>query len=97
METSRISAIAENTSNPGAGIRAVPSFRVLADTQELQPVEAALRLGMKRLENADALGVTRQAVHKRTCRAGRLHDSESQKERMSRRSSNLASPRWVPR
>ncbi|MGO1440063.1 MAG: hypothetical protein ACTHVY_08205 [Brevibacterium yomogidense] len=65
MESSQIAAVAENTNNPRAGLRAVRSLRVLADTLELQQVEAALRLGMKWQEIADALEVTRQAVHKK--------------------------------
>ncbi len=65
MESSRIAAVAANTSDPKAGLRAVASLRVLADTLELQQVEAGLRSGMSWQEIADALGVTRQAAHKK--------------------------------
>jgi hypothetical protein len=43
----------------------VASLRVLADRLELRQVEAALRSGMGWQAIADALGVTRQAVHKK--------------------------------
>ena len=65
MDTSQIAAIATNTSDPRAGLRAVTSLRVLADTLELRQVEAALRAGMNWQDIADALGVTRQAAHKK--------------------------------
>ncbi|AZS45220.1 MULTISPECIES: hypothetical protein [Microbacterium] len=57
--------VASDTSDPKAGLRAVASLRVLADTLELRQVEAALRAGMTWQGVADALGVTRQAVHKK--------------------------------
>lgn len=65
MESSEIAAVASDTSDPRAGLRAVASLRLLADTLELRQVEAALRAGMKWQDIADALGVTRQAVHKK--------------------------------
>lgn len=65
MESSRIAAVAADTTDPKAGLRAVASLRALADTLELQQVEAALRAGMKWQEIGDALGVTRQAAHKK--------------------------------
>lgn len=65
MESSQVAVTAADTSDPRAGLRAVVSLRVLADTLELRQVEAALRAGMKWQEIADALGVTRQAVHKK--------------------------------
>lgn len=65
MESSQIAAVAADTSDPRAGLRAVATLRVLADTLELRQVEAALRAGMKWQDIADALGVTRQAVHKK--------------------------------
>ena len=65
MESSQIAAVATDTSNPKAGLRAVTSLRVLADTLELRQVEAALRSGMNWQDIADALGVTRQAAHKK--------------------------------
>jgi DNA-binding XRE family transcriptional regulator len=68
MESSQIAAVAADTSDPRAGLRAVATLRVLADTLELQQVEAALRAGMRWQDIADALGVTRQAVHKKHSR-----------------------------
>lgn len=65
MESSQVAVIAADTSDPCAGLRAVASLRVLADTLELRQVEAALRAGMNWQTIADALGVTRQAVHKK--------------------------------
>ena len=65
MPTSDVAATAADTSNPRAGLRAVASLRVLADSLELRQVEAALRAGMSWQAVADALGVSRQAVHKK--------------------------------
>lgn len=65
MESSQIAAIAADTRDPRTGLRAVSSLRVLADTLELRQVEAALRAGHTWRDIADALGVTRQAVHKK--------------------------------
>jgi CRP-like cAMP-binding protein len=65
MESMQIAAVAADTSDPRAGLRAVAALRVLADTLELRQVEAALRGGMSWQHIADALGVTRQAVHKK--------------------------------
>ena len=65
MTTRELSAIAADISDPAQGLRAVVSLRGLADTLELRQVEAALRAGMSWQAIADALGVTRQAVHKK--------------------------------
>ncbi|PQM73956.1 hypothetical protein [Corynebacterium sp. J010B-136] len=65
MESSQVAEVAEDTTDPRAGLRAVASLRVLADTLELRQVEAALRAGMTWQEIADALGVSRQAAHKK--------------------------------
>lgn len=65
MESLQIATVAADTSDPRAGLRAVAALRVLADTLELRQVEAALRGGMSWQHIADALGVTRQAVHKK--------------------------------
>jgi hypothetical protein len=65
VDSTQIATIAADLSDPRAGLRAVASLRVLADTLELQQVEAALRSGMGWQAIADALGVTRQAVHKK--------------------------------
>lgn len=65
MDSKQVATTAADTSDPRAGLRAVASLRVLADTLELRQVEAALRSGMGWQAVADALGVTRQAVHKK--------------------------------
>lgn len=62
---SRLATTAADTTDPRAGLRAVASLRSLADTLELRQVEAALRAGMNWQEIADALGVSRQAAHKK--------------------------------
>jgi DNA-directed RNA polymerase specialized sigma24 family protein len=48
-----------------AGLRAVRSLRELADRLETLQVRRARELGWSWQEIADALGVTRQAVHKK--------------------------------
>lgn len=68
MESTRIAALATDTSDPRAGLRAVASLRSLADALELRQVEAGLRSGMSWQDIADALGVSRQAVHKKYAR-----------------------------
>lgn len=65
MESTRIAQIASDTSDPRAGLRAVSSLRRVADALELAQVEAALRAGLSWQDIADALGVSRQAVHKK--------------------------------
>jgi DNA invertase Pin-like site-specific DNA recombinase len=68
MESLDIARAAADTTDPRTGLRAVASLRRLADTLELQQVEAALRSGMRWQAIADALGVSRQAVHKKHAR-----------------------------
>lgn len=68
MTDTTVVAAAADTTNPQAGLRAIVSLRALADTLELRQVEAALRGGMSWTGIADALGVTRQAVHKKYSR-----------------------------
>lgn len=65
MNSTQIEVTAADTRDPHAGLRAVASLRSLADRLELAQVEAALRAGMSWQRIADALGVTRQAVHKK--------------------------------
>lgn len=68
MLSTQVAKAAADTTDPRAGLRAVSSLRTLTDTLELQQVEAALRAGMTWQQIADALGVTRQAVHKKYAR-----------------------------
>ncbi|GAA1632550.1 hypothetical protein [Leucobacter chromiireducens] len=65
MESPQVASIAADTSDPRSGLRAVASLRTLTDRLELAQVEAALRAGMRWQEIADALGVSRQAAHKK--------------------------------
>jgi hypothetical protein len=51
--------------DPGRGLRAVRSLRELADRLEALQVGRARELAWSWQEIADALGVTRQAVHKK--------------------------------
>lgn len=68
MATMEIAEVAADTSNPRAGLRAIVSLRALTERLELAQVEAGLRSGMSWTEIAAALGVTRQAVHKKYAR-----------------------------
>lgn len=68
MIPAEIARTAADTAHPADGLRAVAALRRLADTLELQQVEAALRAGLGWLEIAEHLGVTRQAVHKKYAR-----------------------------
>jgi hypothetical protein len=53
---------------PGDGLAAVVGLRRLADRLEDAEVERALRAGWSWSQVAEALGVTRQAVHKKHAR-----------------------------
>ncbi|WP_454294204.1 hypothetical protein [Salana multivorans] len=68
MESTQVAQVAADTSDPRAGLRAIASLRALTDRLELAQVEAALRSGMSWQNVADALGVSRQAVHKKYAR-----------------------------
>jgi DNA invertase Pin-like site-specific DNA recombinase len=50
---------------PGEGLAAVVALRRLADQLEAAEVERAIRQGWSWSRIAEALGVTRQAVHKK--------------------------------
>ena len=54
--------------NPADGLAAVLALRRLADSLEAAQVERALREGWSWSEIAEALGVSRQAVHKKYAR-----------------------------
>ena len=57
--------VAADTADPLGGLRAVVTLRRLADRLELRQVQAAIDAGHGWPEIAEALGVTRQAVHKK--------------------------------
>lgn len=65
MLSTHVADIAANTTDPRAGLRAVASLRALTERLELAQVEAGLRAGMSWQEVAAALGVSRQAVHRK--------------------------------
>jgi hypothetical protein len=54
--------------DPADGLAAVVALRRLADRLEASEVERAMRDGWTWAEVAEALGVTRQAVHKKHAR-----------------------------
>ncbi|MFT4232489.1 MAG: hypothetical protein QM606_06925 [Leucobacter sp.] len=68
MESVQVAEVAADTRDPRAGLRAVASLRALTERLELAQVEAALRAGMSWQDIAAALGVSRQAVHKKYAR-----------------------------
>jgi len=53
------------TAGPADGLAAVVALRRLADLMEDSQVERAMRAGWSWPQVAEALGVTRQAVHKK--------------------------------
>lgn len=55
-------------SNPVEALAAVVSLRRLADRVEAASVQAAIDQGWNWVQIADALGVTKQAVHKKYAR-----------------------------
>ena len=56
---------ASDLDDPSAGLRAVAVLRRLTETLELRQVEAALAAGLGWVDVGQALGVSRQAVHKK--------------------------------
>ena len=68
MTAPEVATAASDDRDPLAALRAVSALRRLTDTLELQQVENALRAGYGWSEIGFALGVTRQAVHKKYAR-----------------------------
>ncbi|MEX1207837.1 MAG: helix-turn-helix domain-containing protein [Acidimicrobiia bacterium] len=64
-----------NPKDPEAALAAVVAFRRTADRLEAAAVAAAIRQGWTWAQIAEALGVTRQAVHKKY--AHRIETKES--------------------
>lgn len=54
-----------NPEDPGETLAAVVALRVLSDKLERQAVKKAIARGWTWAQIAEALGVTRQAVHKK--------------------------------
>ena len=65
MESVAVAKVAADTSDPRAGLRAIASLRALTERLELAQVEAGVRAGMNWQGIAEALGVSRQAAHKK--------------------------------
>lgn len=65
MDPVKLAAAASDTASPLQGLRAVASLRSVVDSLEMRQVEQALRAGESWSSIAAALGVTRQAVHKK--------------------------------
>jgi hypothetical protein len=61
-------AEAASSSDPATGLRAIRSLRDLAERLEALQVDNARRLGWSWQEIAAALGVSRQAAHKKHAR-----------------------------
>ncbi|HWG99921.1 MAG TPA: helix-turn-helix domain-containing protein [Pilimelia sp.] len=70
MEKPSEVAAAAGSADPKVGLRAVVALHRLADALEAVQVRNARRLGWSWQEIADALGVSKQAVHKKY--AGRI-------------------------
>jgi hypothetical protein len=64
MDTARLTA-GIDSADPAVGLRAVVALRRLADQVEARQVSAARRLGWSWDQIGDALGVSKQAVHKK--------------------------------
>jgi len=64
MDTAQLST-GLGSDDPAVGLRAVVALRRLADQVEAAQVEAARSKGWSWEEIGDALGVSRQAVHKK--------------------------------
>jgi len=62
-------ATAAAADDPGTGLRGVRALRELADRLEVLQVQAARAQGWSWQEVAEALGVSRQAVHKKHARS----------------------------
>jgi hypothetical protein len=65
VKATDIAQVASDTAHPSEGLRAIASLRLLVETLEFRQVEAGLRAGMSWNEIAGALGISRQATHKK--------------------------------
>jgi hypothetical protein len=65
METMQTTVRQALRGEPAEGLRAVVALRRLTDRLEAQHVAAARELGWSWQQIGDALGVSRQAVHKK--------------------------------
>ncbi|MQA34103.1 helix-turn-helix domain-containing protein [Modestobacter roseus] len=67
MSTTDVTAAAAD--DPATGLRAIRALRELADRLEVLQVSSARDRGWSWQQIADALGVSRQAVHKKHARS----------------------------
>jgi DNA-directed RNA polymerase specialized sigma24 family protein len=63
---------ATDSRDPSVGLRAVAALRILHDSLEELQVQNARALGWSWQQIADALGVSRQAVHQKHSRGRKL-------------------------
>jgi len=63
-EATKLASAASST-DPAVGLRAVLALSRLLETLEMLQVDNARRMGWSWQQIADALGVSRQAVHKK--------------------------------
>lgn len=75
VHAAELAAVAADTQDSSAGLRAVAALRRLLEVLELRQVEQALAGGATWAAVAADLGVTRQAVHRKYAR--RLRGSPS--------------------
>ncbi|WP_369130821.1 helix-turn-helix domain-containing protein [Modestobacter roseus] len=68
MSTTDVTAAAA-ADDPATGLRAIRALRELADRLEVLQVSSARDRGWSWQQIADALGVSRQAVHKKHARS----------------------------
>jgi hypothetical protein len=75
--TSDATLTAATSDDPATGLRGVRALRDLADRLEVLQVASARRRGWSWQQIAEALGVTRQAVHKKHARSSAAARKES--------------------
>jgi len=87
METAQLAAAADS-SDPRTGLRAVAALRRLLEQLEALQVDNARANGWSWQEVAEALGVSRQAVHKKHAGRARGIPAASLRDRFTRGGSN---------
>jgi DNA-directed RNA polymerase specialized sigma24 family protein len=89
METVQLAAAADS-SDPRTGLRAVAALRRLLEQLEALQVDNARTNGWSWQEIAEALGVSRQAVHKKHAGRARGIPAASLRDRLTRGGSQHA-------
>lgn len=90
MTTAPQLAAAADSSDPRTGLRAVSALRRLLEQLEALQVDNARQNGWSWQEIAEALGVSRQAVHKKHAGRSRGFPAASLRDRLTRGSSSNA-------